>query len=166
MTNTFDPDALLDALPRTRIAMLPGGTTVPKRRSFGDLKTTHNGFTGKERMRTFGVAKWLIGIGSMSPPHLCGICSGPASESHAENYYDISTWIDVCRGCHGRLHGRFKSPARWIADLDRRGLPDGHWSRLVSPEPFDLADLMRHRGMVEPTHETFVVGVGAHPTEP
>jgi hypothetical protein len=151
----FDPDALLDALPRTQIALLPLGTVVPRRRSFGDL-SDYNGFTGKERMRTFGVAKWLMEVGAMPRPQTCGICTGPADQSHAENYYDLSTWIDVCRSCHGRLHRRFASPGRWSEHLDRCALAASHWTRLVSPEPFDLAGLLRQRGVVEPTYTSFV----------
>lgn len=153
----FDPDALLAALPRTSIALLPSTTVVPKRRSFGDLKTDYNGFTGKERMRTFGVAKWLMDLGAMPRPRVCGICAGPADQSHAENYYDLSGWIDFCRSCHGRLHRRFTSPGRWSEHLGRHEIPEAHWSRRVSlDEPFDLADLLRQRGAVEPTYSSFV----------
>jgi hypothetical protein len=134
---------------------------VPKRRSFGDLANSYNGFTGKERMRTAGVSKWLVEVGALVRSSYCGICPSPAAETHAENYYDLSSWIDVCRGCHRSLHSRFNSSAKWADRLDRLAVPPGHWSRLVSGEPFDLAGLVRRRGDCEPIYETFVQQVSA-----
>jgi hypothetical protein len=157
----FDADALLEALPRTFIRTLPRGTAVPRRRSFGDLNNSYNGFTGKERMRTSGVAKWLVEVGALARSSHCGICGSPAAETHAEDYYDLSSWIDVCRGCHRSLHSRFNSPGRWADRLDGQAVPPAHWSRLVSREPFDLAALFRQRGEREPVYETFVQQVRA-----
>jgi len=54
------------------------------------------------------------------------------------------------------MHKRFTNAARWTALLDRNEIPDAHWARLVSPAPFDMASLLRSRGVREPTMSDFV----------
>jgi hypothetical protein len=64
----------------------------------------------------------------------------------------------MCRRCHvDALHKRFANPRKWATLLDEHELPDSHWSRLTSPEPFDLAQLLRDRGACEPTLRDFAV---------
>jgi len=53
------------------------------------------------------------------------------------------------------LHKRFTNPRKWSALLDLHELPEVHWARLVASEPFDLAQLLRDRGMREPTISDF-----------
>ncbi|HUO11162.1 MAG TPA: hypothetical protein VMU37_00245 [Caulobacteraceae bacterium] len=152
----FGPDRLLAALPRREVGLLPAGTVVPRRRAFGD-GMAYNGFTGKERYRTEGVAKWLADLGAMLRPQACDICRSPADHWHAENYYDLSSWIDLCRRCHvNLLHQRFVRPKAWAVHLDRHSVASDHWSRWVSTQEFDLAGLLRQRGASEPVYETFV----------
>jgi hypothetical protein len=151
----FDPDALLLALPKRPITILPSATRLPRKRSFGDM-SDYNGFTGRERLRTQGLSKWLYVMGAMQHLGSCEICARDTDQLHAEDYYDLTTWLTICRGCHSSLHQRFGRPTKWQERLDTHGVSDRHWSRLVSLTPFDLANLLRQRGRTEPTYSTFV----------
>ena len=147
MTQHFDPDALLAALPRRSIRQLEASFAVRsvKRPSTLEvsallLKGSYNGFTDRERCRTAALSNWLAKQECTERAGVCDICRLPADDEHAENYYDLATWIGLCRRCHrSALHGRFTRPARWLTLLDENAVPDHHWSRLVSSEPFDMA---------------------------
>jgi hypothetical protein len=153
----FDPDALLAALPRREIKPFIG---VRVRRSTIQRETDsslgkngeYNGFSGRERDRTAGVSKKLIAAGATIRHADCDICGAVADHEHAEDYYDLTRWIGMCVPCHVHtLHKRFGQPRKWAALLDQHELPNDHWSRLVSAQPFDLAQLLRDRGAREPT---------------
>lgn len=153
----FDPDALLAALPHREIKSLSG---LKVRRSPRDLPTSsalrergqYNGFTIGERNRTADVSKKLVASGATMRHATCDICRAAADHEHAENYYDLSSWIGMCKSCHVHaLHKRFTNPSKWAALLDRHQVGGTHWARLVSLEPFDLALLLRDRGAKEPT---------------
>jgi hypothetical protein len=158
LTPAFDPDALLAALPRR--AVHPVGADVIVRVSRPRPRPTasalyepgaYNGFSDRERYRTADLSNWLAKVGSTERPHICDICGAPADDEHAENYYDLASWIGLCRRCHRTaLHGRFARPERWLTLLDECQLHDQHWARLVSSGPFDLAALLRSRGWREP----------------
>ncbi|MDB5715989.1 MAG: hypothetical protein JWO15_3386 [Sphingomonadales bacterium] len=154
----FDPDALLAALPHRSIrpfapkVIFRSGKRppAPEESALFEEKS-YNGFSSRERSRTADLSNLLAKIGCTERPQTCGICSAPAADEHAENYYDLTTWIGLCRRCHrASLHGRFARVERWMSLLDSYQLPDQHWSRLVSSEPFDLAALLRSRGCREP----------------
>ena len=155
---SFDPDALLAALPRRTIR--PFGTEVVVRsvrrpvapeQSALFAKGSYNGFTDRERYRTADLSNWLARIGCTARPAICDICGAQAHDEHAEDYYDLTSWIGLCRRCHRTtLHGRFARPERWMALLNEHELPETHWARLVAMEPFDLAALQRSRGIHEP----------------
>lgn len=164
MADRFDPDALLAALPHRKVR--PFGADVIVRSMRRPLapeasalfeKGAYNGFTDRERYRTADLSNWLAKVGSTERPGTCDICGVPAGDEHAENYYDLTSWIGLCRRCHrSALHGRFARPDRWLALLDQCQLPAEHWSRLVSFEPFDLAALLRSRGWQEPIKADFI----------
>ncbi len=163
MLKTFDVDALLAALPRRSVRPLPAGVVVRRvaarpaveASALGE-KGQYNGFSGRERDRTANLSKWLAQQGCVERPPLCNICSAPADDEHAENYYDLASWIGLCSGCHRTLlHGRFTRPARWRELLDKHEVPASHWANLVSDEPFDLAGLLRQRGIREPVKLDF-----------
>jgi len=155
MRETFDADRLLSSLPHRHIAELGTSVVAPKVRAVGKL-SDYNGFSGKERLRTFEVAKWLNKVGAMQHSGLCNLCNKTCDQQHAEDYYTLSTWIDMCRSCHTRLHQRFRHSAQWQRYLDALNLTDGHWARMISSEPFDLALLLRTRGATEPVFENFI----------
>lgn len=154
----FDPDALLAALPRrdvrpfsTDIRWRAGKKLIQPVGSALTDEGSYNGFSHRERYRTADLSNWLAKAGSTERPEQCDICGAAADDEHAENYYDLTSWIGMCRRCHrSALHGRFKRPAKWFELLDGCEVPEDHWSRLVSMEPFDLAMLLRERGWREP----------------
>ena len=161
---TFDPDALIGALPRRSIRPLRSEVIFKSTRrptpdgSALGLPSSYNGSSNRERDRTAELSKWLAKVGSTERPCECDICSAPADDEHAENYYDLASWIGLCQRCHrASLHGRFARSARWSALLDECQLPKGHWARLVSQEPFDLAKLLRSRGQREPSKADFAL---------
>jgi hypothetical protein len=164
MADRFDPDALIAALPFRGVRPFGSNVTVrstkrPDAPGVSALfeKGAYNGFTDRERYRTADLSNWLAKIGSTARPSTCDVCSAPADDEHAENYYDLKSWIGLCRRCHrSLLHKRFARPDRWLALLDECELPASHWSRLVSNEPFDLAALLRSRGWREPIKADFM----------
>lgn len=158
----FDPDALLTALPRREINLAApvrfraSHIAPPEHSALGHPKE-YNGFTGVERDRTARLSNRLAKLCATMRPSRCDICGGVADDEHAENYYDLSRWIGLCKPCHrSALHNRFRRPGTWAALLDRHTLPREHWARLVAPEPFDLAALLRARGSREPTIADFI----------
>ena len=165
---SFDPDALLASLPHRSVRPFGADVIVrsvhrpePEGSALFD-KGAYNGFSDRERYRTADLSNWLAKIGSTERPSSCGICSAPADDEHAEDYYDLTSWIGLCRRCHRTtLHGRFVRPARWLALLDESQLPEEHWARLVSSEPFDLAALLRSRGSREPIKADYAPSFGS-----
>ncbi|PZU13192.1 MAG: hypothetical protein DI591_13420 [Citromicrobium sp.] len=162
----FDPDALLAALPRREVRSLgpdvvfrsTGRRVAPEGSALFE-EGAYNGFTDRERYRTADLSNWLAKVGSTERPSTCDICSAPADDEHAENYYDLASWIGLCRRCHrSALHGRFARPEKWFTLLNTHEVPDEHWARLVSPEPFDLAALLRQCGWEEPIKADYVAG--------
>ena len=163
----FDPEALLAAMPRREIRRLPDDfpiaasrpRTEPPVSSLGE-KGEYNGFTDRERYRIADLSKWLAAAGVTARPAICEICGGGAKHEHAENYYDLTSWVGLCVGCHvNALHRRFDQPAKWRALLDRYELSEGHWTRLVATEPFDLARHVRLKGQREPMRQDFTLQV-------
>ena len=158
----FDADALLAALPVRQIKPISSvrarglPNKAPLHSALGQ-KGEYNGFSLLERNRTARLSSRLMELGATIRPSMCDICGGRADDEHAENYYDLSRWVGLCRSCRRHaLHNRVARPAKWVALLDQFDLPDNHWSRLLAPEPFDLAQLMRDRGVREPGIIDFV----------
>ena len=154
----FDPDALLAALPRRDVRPFGPDIVVRSKEPYRVPDASmlleqgsYNGFSARERTRCANLSNLLAKMGCTERPSTCDVCGEPAYDEHAEHYYDLTTWIGLCRHCHrSALHGRFARPAQWTALLDKRELPLNHWARLVSSEPFDLAALLRSRGWREP----------------
>ncbi|HZC38891.1 MAG TPA: hypothetical protein VE221_09500 [Sphingomicrobium sp.] len=152
----FDIGTYLAALPRRDIGLLPLGTDAPKPRANGSLQN-YNGFSGKERLRTFELAKWLHRSGAMPHTGECSICGSPADQQHAEDYFDLTTWMDICRGCHVSLHGRFATPDAWRRRVQQFHLPSSHWACALPSEEPDIAAFHRLRGRGEPTASDFIM---------
>lgn len=150
----IDAEVYLRSLPRRTIATIAADVLIPRAKSVGQL-SDYNGFTGKERLRTFEVAKWLAAIGAMPHSGQCSICGSAADQQHAEDYFDLTTWMDICRGCHSSLHSRFRTPAAWQRRLDKLEVPQDHWSRRLPEQQPDIAAYHRTRGVIEPTHASF-----------
>ena len=167
---SFDPEALLAAMPKRELRPIPDGVRIPKTRSrpvptesaMGQ-PDEYNGFTKRERYRIADLSVWLAKVGATDRPTTCDICGGEARDEHAENYYDLSGWVGLCIPCHrNALHTRFYNPSKWFALLDRHRLPDAHWARLVPMVPFDMASFLRARSVFEPTREDFAKSTRVH----
>ncbi len=167
----FDPDALIAALPRRAVRALGPDVIVraakarlaPDQSALSD-KGSYSGFSDRERDRIAGLSNWLAKLGCTERPTICDICRSPARDEHAEHYYDLSTWIGLCIRCHRTsLHGRFANPRRWQVLLDEFEVPNHHWSRLVSEEPFDMAALLRSRGWQEPSKADYAASIRQAP---
>ena len=153
---TFNVEAYLAGLPRRNIKLLPVGIQIPKFRASGHL-SDYNGFTSKERLRTFEIAKWLIASEAMQHTERCSICGAAADQQHAEDYFDLHTWMDICRSCHTSLHSRFRTPDAWERRLASHSLPTDHWAVRLPAFPIDVAAFHRSRGRSEPVGAQFVV---------
>ena len=153
----FDADALLAALPYRPVEKVALKSVRIRQIASPVLSALgqpgeYNGFSALERSRTARLSNKLAELGATSRPPSCDICGSSAEDEHAENYYDLSRWIGLCRRCHrSLLHNRFKRPERWAALLDQHEIGIDHWSRLLAPAPFDVASLLRSRGFREPT---------------
>ena len=90
MTSSFDPDALLAALPRRVIRPIGPEVSIrsatrrvaPSASALFD-EGSYNGFTGRERGRTADLSNWLVKVGSTERPAVCDICSAAADDEHA-----------------------------------------------------------------------------------
>jgi hypothetical protein len=171
MKSNFDPDALLAALPRREVRALEAHIIIraakrPLATNASALfeKGAYNGFSDRERNRIAELSNWLAKQGCTERSAICDICRSPARDEHAEHYYDLSTWIGLCVRCHRTsLHGRFAHPRRLHMLLDHCEVPDHHWSRLVSDEPFDMAALLRSRGWKEPNKGDYASSIRPAP---
>lgn len=100
-------------------------------------KGFYNGFGPKERSGTLATIRAAIADGSLSQPTSCSVCGcTPASalQWHSENYFRPLDAYPICRGCHIRVHARFRHPNRWLDFLERATSPDC-WARQLSLDP-------------------------------
>src|SRR5690349_7233822 len=110
MSQRFDADTLLAALPRREIRPFRSKVKVratPRVLAHEGsallLSGSYNGFTDRERYRTADLSKWLVKAGCTERPSTCDICNGSADDEHAEDYYDLTSWIGLYRRCHRSL---------------------------------------------------------------
>ena len=155
MSSSFQIAEFINSLPRRTIPLLPSDTLPPSLKTSGRLRD-YNGFTGAERLRTFEIAKWLIEGGVLQHSSRCDICKGPADQQHAEDYFDLTTWMDICKGCHTSLHGRFRTPAAWARRLERYRIAANHWARRLPATEIDVAGFHRSNGRSEPMASDFI----------
>lgn len=161
--SSFDPEALLTAMPKRVLRKIPESVRIPRSRersvpieSAMGQPEEYNGFSKRERYRIAELSKWLEKVGAIDRPVTCDICGYEAQDEHAENYYDLSSWIGLCIPCHrNALHKRFEHPQDWFAMLDKWEVAEDHWSRKVAMQPFDMASYLRRRGVSEPIREDF-----------
>jgi hypothetical protein len=146
---------ILAALPKLEISKFPAGSIVPRMPKVKPL-ISYNGFDGFERMRTWEVVKWLMAGGVMPTPKICDLCLGEADQYHAENYFDFSAYVPVCRSCHGKVHNRLRFPSAWERNKASFAKPNEHWVNLLRNQDLPIADFCRSMGTVEPTFSDFI----------
>ena len=128
----------------------------------------YNGYTPKERNKKLAALHRFYPHYShpyYQPP--CHLCCDPAAkvQPHSEDYTETFRWerpamYAVCSHCHSRLHGRFESPASWLAykiHLRRGGFGSDLKTPKISREltrlakslearqPFSLSSLSGHQ---------------------
>ena len=145
----------LTSLPRLKIRQLPNEIRIPLMPSVKPL-IPYNGFDGYQRTRTWEVAKWLMAHGAMPKPKYCNLCQASADQYHAENYFDFSTYIPVCRSCHGKVHNRLRNFDTWATRLKSFKLPALHWANALGANPLEIAQWCDANNQLEPTFTDFV----------
>jgi hypothetical protein len=103
----------------------------------------YNGFSPEERRASIPLQRVAMKTGRMPKPSRCTICGfighpDPAHSNrlgwHNETYDTPLVAHQICRWCHGALHGRFDRSARWLALVRRYG--DGkQWFERLTMDP-------------------------------
>lgn len=103
------------------------------------LKGWYNGFGPKDRAGTLATIRAAIADGSICPASSCSVClRSPASSLgwHSEDYRRPLDAFRICRGCHIRVHARFRHPERWRAFIS--GLDPAAWFQRLTLDPSSL----------------------------
>ena len=110
----------------------------------------YNGYSPKERNKKLAALHRLYPNYShpyyRPPCHLCRDATAKV-QPHSEDYAEPFLWerpavYAVCSHCHSRLHGRFASPASWLAykaHLRRGGFGSDLRTRKIAREVSGLA---------------------------
>ena len=110
----------------------------------------YNGFGPKERKGALAAIRAAIADGFVPSPtscSVCGVCPDYTLGFHGEDYRRPLAAYAICRGCHVRVHARFRNPDRWrehISCLDPSG-----WFQSLSVDP---------RSLTRPFDETYPGG--------
>lgn len=105
----------------------------------GGTNGFYNGFSPKEREGALAAIRTAIADGRVSPPTSCSVCGRSPDYPlgfHGEDYRVPLAAYPICRGCHVRVHARFRHPERWreyISRFDRDG-----WFQHLSLDPASL----------------------------
>lgn len=102
-------------------------------------KGYYNGFGPNERKGALASVRAAIAAGTVPMPtrcSVCGVCPDYDLGFHGEDYRRPLAAYPICRGCHVRLHARFRHPDRW-RDYISRFDPDG-WFQRLSLDPRSL----------------------------
>lgn len=99
----------------------------------------YNGFSAKEREGALAAIRAAIADGRVPTPKACSICGQSPDYLlgfHGEDYRRPLAAYPICRGCHVRVHARFRHPERWRQYINRFD-PDG-WFQHLSLDPASL----------------------------
>lgn len=98
----------------------------------------YNGFGPADRNGTLAIIRAAEADGTIPTPIRCSVCGQqPATglQRHSEDYRRPLDAHAICRGCHVRVHGRFRHPDRWRAFTERLG---PGWFQGLSVDPLSL----------------------------
>lgn len=98
----------------------------------------YNGYSPAERNGANAAIRAAIARGDLSVPERCSVCQQAPNRPlqwHSERY-DILDAFPICRGCHVRVHARFRHPDRWLAYISR--LDPAGWFQDLSVDPISL----------------------------
>jgi hypothetical protein len=103
----------------------------------------YNGFSPAQRRASIPLQRVAEKTGQMPKPSRCSICgfAGHPDPAHSnrlgwndEDYTQPLKAYQICRWCHGALHGRFDRPVRWLGLVRRHG--DGtQWFERLTMDP-------------------------------
>lgn len=102
-------------------------------------KGYYNGFGPADRHGTLAIVRAALANGTLPMPTRCSVCGQRATSSlgwHSEDYRKPLDARPICRGCHVRVHARFRHPDRWrafVVVLDPLG-----WYQGLSVDPRSL----------------------------
>ena len=97
----------------------------------------YNGFSPAQRNGANAAIRAAIARGEIAVPDTCSVCKRMPDKPlqfHSERYDTLDAY-PICRGCHIRLHARFRHPHSWAKFV--RGLGEG-WFQGLSVDPLSL----------------------------
>lgn len=91
-------------------------------RLIGRTNGFYNGWGTAERQGSLARVRAAIAAGVLAIPERCSVCQRDDKPIgwHSERY-DVLDVYPVCRGCHIRIHARFRYPKRWREFISRLG---------------------------------------------
>ena len=102
-------------------------------------KGYYNGFDPVGRGGALATIRAALADGTLRPPTQCSVCAQRPTKPlgwHSEDYRKPLDAHPICRGCHVRVHARFRHPDRWLAYI--RGLDPAGWFQGLSVDPLSL----------------------------
>lgn len=108
----------------------------------------YNGFGPADRNGTLAIVRAAEADGTIPTPTLCSVCGQRPTttlQRHSEDYRRPLDAHPICRGCHVRVHVRFRYPARWRAFTETLG---PGWFQGLSVDP---------RSLIQPYDVTYPV---------
>lgn len=104
-----------------------------------NAKGYYNGFGPADRNGTLAIVRAALADGTLPTPTRCSVCGVRATKPlqwHSEDYRKPLNAHPICRGCHVRVHARFRHPDRWQAYVAR--LPPADWVQRLTVDPRSL----------------------------
>lgn len=99
----------------------------------------YNGFSRADRSGTLAIVRAALIDGRLATPTQCSVCGNRPNKPlqwHSEDYRKPLDAHPICRGCHVRVHARFRHPDRWLA-YTARLQPTG-WFQGLTLDPQSL----------------------------
>jgi hypothetical protein len=107
----------------------------------------YNGFSPADRQGTLAAVKAAEAAGIIPVPTVCSVCGKEPTtglQRHSENYCRPLDAYPICRGCHVRVHARFRHPDAWRAFIN--SLDPAGWVQSLTVD---------HRSLTRPFDETY-----------
>lgn len=104
-----------------------------------NAKGYYNGFGPLDRKGALATIRAAVADGSTAAPTSCSVCGSCPDYRlgfHGEDYRRPLSAFPICRGCHVRVHARFRHPDRWREYISRFD-PDS-WFQQLSVDPASL----------------------------
>lgn len=99
----------------------------------------YNGFSPEERSGTLALVRAALADGTLAIPTRCSVCGAQPTKPlqwHSVDYRKPLNAHPICRGCHVRVHARFRHPDSWRTYVAR--LPSAGWFQGLTVDPRSL----------------------------